>query len=97
MELMSVIQGLEALKESCNVTIISDASYVVDAFNQGWIKHWINDLFVHTANSDLWKQLLKTMENHAVKFIKIKAHSGDKYNEMCDTLAKNEARRQNDK
>ena len=34
MELMGVISGFEALTKPCNVTVISDSKYVVDAFNQ---------------------------------------------------------------
>lgn len=33
MELMAVIVGLEALKSSCQVRVVSDSKYVVDAFN----------------------------------------------------------------
>jgi len=37
MELMGVITGLEALKEPCDVTLVTDSRYVTDAFNKGWI------------------------------------------------------------
>ena len=35
MELMAVIKGLDALKEPCDVTVISDSKYVTDAINKG--------------------------------------------------------------
>ena len=41
MELLGVITGLELLKFSCDVTVISDSKYVVDAFNQHWIDSWV--------------------------------------------------------
>ena len=41
MELMAAIVGLEALTRPCNVNLISDSKYLVDAFNQHWIEGWI--------------------------------------------------------
>ena len=38
MELMAVIVGLEALNASCEVRVVSDSKYVVDAFNKRWIE-----------------------------------------------------------
>ena len=43
MEILAVIKGLEALKESCYVNIYSDSQYVVDAFNQQWINAWVSN------------------------------------------------------
>ena len=40
MELMSVIKGLEALKERCKISVFSDSRYVVDAVSKGWAKRW---------------------------------------------------------
>ena len=41
MELMGVIAGLEALNRPCEVEVISDSKYVVDAFNQHWVDSWL--------------------------------------------------------
>ena len=38
MELLAAIIGLEALKKPCDVELTSDSKYLVDAFNQNWIK-----------------------------------------------------------
>ncbi len=38
MELLAVIRGLEALNRPCQVTVYSDSKYVVNAFNQNWIR-----------------------------------------------------------
>ena len=38
MELMAVIAGLEALNRPCEVELYSDSQYVVNAFNQHWIR-----------------------------------------------------------
>ena len=41
MELFAAVQGLRALGESCRVTLYSDSSYMVKAFNEGWIDGWL--------------------------------------------------------
>ena len=88
MELTAVIKALESLLEPCSVTIYCDSSYVVDSVSLGWIRKWKNDLFVHTANADLWKRLLDLVERHDVRLVKVKAHSGNEYNDMVDQLAR---------
>ena len=40
MELMAVIKALEALKEPCQVTVVSDSAYVVNGITKGWAKGW---------------------------------------------------------
>jgi ribonuclease HI len=41
MEILSVIKGLEALKEKCEVTVYSDSQYLVAPFLEGYIDSWI--------------------------------------------------------
>ena len=40
MELTAVINGLNQIKEPCDVTVISDSKYVTDAINKGWVYSW---------------------------------------------------------
>lgn len=92
MELMAAIVGLEALKSPCEVTLISDSKYVVDAFCKGWIDSWIKKDWKRGRNEpvknvDLWKRLLKAKEKHRVSFCWVKGHAGHDYNERCDMLA----------
>ena len=39
MELSAVIQGLDALKEPCQVKLFTDSKYVMDGINS-WIHNW---------------------------------------------------------
>ena len=39
MELMAVIEGLKALRESCEVEVFTDSKYVMDGM-QSWIHGW---------------------------------------------------------
>ena len=87
MELMAVIVGIEALKSSCSVRVVSDSKYVVDAFNSRWIDGWKRRGWAKVKNPDLWKRLLKAMESHTVKFEWIKGHNDHPENERCDRLA----------
>ncbi len=87
MELMAVIVGLEALKSSCQVRVVSDSKYVVDAFNARWIEGWKRRGWAKVKNPDLWKRLLKAMEPHKVEFEWIKGHNDHPENERCDRLA----------
>lgn len=92
MELMGIIAGLEALTKPCNVTVISDSKYVIDAFNQHWIDSWLKKNWkLGTSNPvkniDLWKRLLDAKSIHNVTFVWIKGHAGHPENERCDALA----------
>ena len=98
MELFSVIQGLSQLKEKCKVSVYSDSAYVVNAINQGWLKSWENNLWKNKShdevkNIDLWKVLLLKMQEHEVEFIKVKGHSDNEYNNMCDKVAREEIKK----
>lgn len=92
MELMGVITGLENLKTSCDVDVISDSKYVTDAFNQRWIDSWLRNGWKTSSgqrvkNIDLWKRLLEAKKKHNVRFYWVKGHAGYKENERCDMLA----------
>lgn len=88
MELLSVIVGLEAIKEERQeVAVYSDSKYVVDAVEKGWLKRWIKINFENKKNSDLWKRFWVVYQKHNVHFYWIKGHNGHKENERCDRLA----------
>lgn len=92
MELFAVIQGLSALKESCVVNLYSDSSYLVNAFEKHWIEKWQRNGWKTSTkspveNQDLWKLLLIHVRKHQVRFIKVKGHSDNQYNNRCDEMA----------
>lgn len=95
MELMAIIKGLKALKESCDVDVYSDSSYCVNAFNEGWILNWRKNGW-HTSdkkdvkNSELWQELIRLSEYHNITFNKVKGHSDDELNNLCDLTARKE-------
>lgn len=95
MELTAVIEALKALKEPCSVTLTTDSKYVCDAINQEWVYNWKRNGWRKAdkkpaLNVDLWEELLALLEKHNVKFVWVKGHNGNAYNERCDKLAVNE-------
>ncbi|MBP1680296.1 MAG: rnhB [Proteobacteria bacterium] len=90
MELLAVIEGLAALKEPCDVTLISDSSYVIKGINE-WLDGWRRKNFAKVKNPELWQRYLEVSKNHKVHGIWVRGHDGHVENEMCDRIAKEEA------
>ncbi len=94
MELTAVIEALKLLKFPCNVSIYSDSAYVVNAFLQKWIINWQKNNWKTADKSDvknkeLWQELLELTNIHTVKFVKVKGHADNEFNNRCDELARN--------
>lgn len=92
MEILAVIKGLEALNETCNVSVYSDSKYVIDAITKGWVYKWEASGWMRNkkdpaVNVDLWEQLLVLLDEHNVEFHWVKGHAGHPENERCDRLA----------
>lgn len=85
MELRAVLVALQAIKKQIDsLTIYSDSMYVIGCATMGWKR---------SKNADLWKQYdsifeeTQSLVNTPIKFIHVKGHDGNKFNEMCDNLA----------
>ena len=88
MELLAVIVALEALKiEGSEVTICTDSKYVSDAVTKGWVFDWVRKRFKGKKNKDLWLRFLEIYKKYQVKFIWVKGHADNPFNERCDQLA----------
>ena len=93
MEIFAAIAGLEALKETCRVTLFSDSQYLVYAMQKGWARKWRANEWRRSnkekaINPDLWERLLRLCEIHDVRFEWLRGHAGQSENERCDELAK---------
>ena len=94
MELTAVIEALKLLKYPCKVNLYSDSAYVVNCFNQGWIYNWLKKGWKTAGgepvkNKELWEELYALTKTHKVKFIKVKGHSDNEFNNRCDEMARN--------
>lgn len=88
MELLAVIEGLNAIKQpGAQVTIYSDSKYVVDSVEKKWVFGWVKKGFKDKKNKDLWIRYLAVHKLHDIKFIWIKGHNDHPENERCDVLA----------
>ena len=91
MELKAAIEGLKALKESCDVTLTTDSKYVMDGITS-WIDNWKKNSWKNSSkkdvkNKDLWIELDKYRTKHNVNLKWVKGHSGNEKNEIADELA----------
>ncbi len=92
MELLGAITALEALNRPCEVDLYSDSSYLVNAFEKGWLASWQKNGWKTAAkarvkNQDLWKRMLEAAGRHQVTWHWVKGHAGQEMNERCDRLA----------
>jgi ribonuclease HI len=89
MELMGVIAALSALKkEGLNITLYTDSQYIVKAIKEGWLNKWLATNFSGgKKNKDLWVKFYDLYKRHQVKFVWVKGHADNEYNNRCDKLA----------
>lgn len=95
MELTGPIEALKYLKNKFPqvgpVEIVSDSKYVILGITE-WIFNWEKNGWRNAAkkpvlNRELWEELYKLTKNFKIKWIYVKGHNGDKYNERADVIA----------
>ena len=91
MELMAPIMALKKIKTKSEITIYTDSRYVKDGITE-WIKKWkLNDWKGSNKkpvkNKDLWVKLDNCCQKHDVSWKWVKAHAGNKLNNLVDELA----------
>lgn len=91
MELMAVIQALQALKRPCEIALYTDSQYVLKGITEwidGWkAKGWKTAAKAPVKNVDLWQQLDQARQVHKIEWIWVRGHTGDAGNERADQLA----------
>ena len=93
MELLSVLQAINACKDKYTeeIRIHSDSEYVINTMTK-WASRWEANNWTKKngpiKNLELIKEIFTLIKEYNIKFIKVKAHDGDKYNERADKLAK---------
>ena len=92
MELMAVLDALRTIEGP--VEVVSDSTYVVNCFRDGWWKGWLkrgwkNSKKEPVANRDIWEPLIDLYRSRAdeIDFTWVKGHAGDEYNDIADRLA----------
>ncbi len=91
MELQAAIEGLKALKESCEVTLYTDSKYVLQGITEwlpGWkAKGWKTAAKKPVKNVEFWQALDEQVQRHKINWQWVKGHSGHRENEIADQLA----------
>ena len=96
MELMAAIMALKKVKKKSEIIIYTDSKYVKDGITD-WIKkwklnNWKNSNKKPVKNKDLWIKLDNSCQKHKVSWRWVKAHAGNKYNNLVDQLAVSETK-----
>jgi ribonuclease HI len=98
MELKAAIQGLRALKESCEVEVITDSEYVkngITTWISNWKKrNWMTSQKKPVVNRDLWEELDEQAARHKMTWSWTKGHASHEDNNRADELASLAAREQ---
>lgn len=98
MELTAAVKGLAALREPCEVEIVTDSQYMKNGI-QKWIANWKRNGW-RTAekkpvlNQDLWEELDRQNSRHKTVWSWTKGHASHADNNRCDELATSAARTQ---
>ena len=84
MELKAIIEVLKIIDNKEEYLIISDSQLTINCATGKWKRK---------ANLDLWSEYDKYIKEKKVMFEWVKAHNGNKYNEMVDKIAYTEAKK----
>jgi ribonuclease HI len=98
MEITAAIEGLRALREPCEVEVVTDSEYLKNGITT-WIKGWKRNGWKTAAkkavvNQDLWMTLDEIVAKHQMQWTWTKGHANHDDNNRCDELATRAAREQ---
>ncbi len=91
MEIRAALEAVRSLDGP--LVVVSDSTYVVNCFRDGWWKGWLARGWVTSAKKpvvsrDLWEPLITLVDERGdVSFRWVKGHSGDAMNDLVDALA----------
>jgi ribonuclease HI len=98
MEITAALEGLRALREPCEVEVVTDSEYLKNGITT-WIKGWKRNGWKTAArkpvvNQDLWMLLDEAVARHQMRWTWTKGHASHGDNNRCDELATRAAREQ---
>ena len=96
MELTAAIEALKALKHPSQIEFFTDSQYLRSGITE-WIPNWRARNWRRKggklANVDLWQALDKNIQTHQINWHWVRGHSGDRYNQRVDYLARKSIQR----
>lgn len=92
MELTAVLEAVKALTKPCNITVMTDSMYVMTDNHR--MSKWLRNPAKY-KNMDLWQELIDVAKagHHRISYQHIYGHTGHVYNERCDRIAKEQAKK----
>jgi len=91
MEMAAAIEGLRALKEPCEVEVVTDSEYVKKGITEwivGWkLRNWLTKDKKPVLNKDLWMALDGLVSHHTVRWTWTRGHASHAGNNRADELA----------
>ena len=92
MELQAAVEGLRALKEPCEVEMITDSQlpeerHHASGFTSGSSNGWRTGDKKAVVNQDLWHELDEQNARHKTAWSWTKGHASHADNNRCDELA----------
>ena len=78
MEIMAGIVAMEAIPVGASAVLYSDSQYFIYCFNGIWKRN---------KNIDLFERADRVAAGKQIEFRWVSGHSGDTFNELCDSLA----------
>ncbi len=96
MEMIALIEALQYVQSNHKderIEIHVDSQYVLKGATE-WLPGWKRKNWKATSgpvkNRELWEQIDSLMQGLTLKWIWVKGHDGEKYNEMADEIAVSE-------
>ncbi len=98
MELTAAIEGLRAIREPCEVEVVTDSEYLKNGITR-WIHAWKRNRWLRSdkkpvLNRDLWQELDEEVSRHKATWVWTKGHAVHEDNNRADELANMAAREQ---
>ena len=92
MELKATIEALKCLTEASIINLYTDSQYVKKGIEE-WIINWKKNGWRTSSkkqvkNKSLWIELETEIARHRINWCWVKGHSGNKFNEEADSLAR---------
>lgn len=92
MEMLAALRGLQALKEPCEIEIITDSQYLQRGMSQFLAKWkangWRSSSGKPVLNRELWLELEGAAAQHQVRWTWVRGHGTEPDQNRADSLAR---------
>ena len=95
-ELTAILKGCEFLLPQLEtfdiIEVYSDSAYCINCVNQHWYGKWRQNGWINSSkqpvkNKEIWEQLIPFFDDPRFRWIKVKGHADNKWNNLVDRLA----------